>query len=113
MNVPSIEESEAGWHKWYKIPYWPENPLLRKWSRKIFWMMGVIVAPEFGVAMAITDFLQARESLAEMDAPDLVNLDAVALEEVLSQGVDEDRKMPGKQKMTKSHAFFQIWADLG
>ncbi|PYI01451.1 hypothetical protein BO78DRAFT_378968 [Aspergillus sclerotiicarbonarius CBS 121057] len=61
-NVPSIEESEAGWHSlWGWIPYWPTAPLRRLWGRRIGWMALIVIAPEIGVTMAYVEFMSARE----------------------------------------------------
>ncbi|KUJ20689.1 uncharacterized protein LY89DRAFT_730707 [Mollisia scopiformis] len=97
LNVPSIEESEAGWYDWHGIPYWPELPLLEKWIRKILWMGAIVLAPEVGVAMAMRDFLSARESFAK-----------AAVQNADETGEDE------RAKMTKSHAFLaNMGADAG
>lgn len=69
-------------------------------------MMGIIVAPEFGVAMAMADFLSAQESLAATSTHNVVDLDAVALEEGSAKGANGDRERPREEKMTRSHAFF-------
>jgi hypothetical protein len=79
FNVPSIDESEAGWLRWpcrklglgpkegeasqprWSIPYLPSKPLRRKWSKKVGWLIGIVLAPELGVAMAMDQFLRASE----------------------------------------------------
>lgn len=61
LNIPSAEESEAGWHKWHGIPYWPERLLRRKWRRKAWWMVVIALAPEVGVAAAVEQYINARE----------------------------------------------------
>jgi hypothetical protein len=66
LNIPSLEERRAKWLKWHGVPYWPERPLLRKWLRKIKWMGIAVIAPEFGVAMAVNQYLEARKSVRAM-----------------------------------------------
>jgi len=80
FNVPSIEESEAGWLSWpsykpglgnseerearpprWSIPYWPSKLLWRKWAKKVGWLIAIVIAPELGVAMGMDQFLRARE----------------------------------------------------
>ncbi|KAF4503072.1 hypothetical protein FAGAP_626 [Fusarium agapanthi] len=61
-------ESIAGWHKiklcsGIEIPYWPEHPLLWKWTRKLIWMALTAVAPEYGVAMALAQHLEAKNDM--------------------------------------------------
>jgi hypothetical protein len=46
------------------ISFWPKAPLRRKWRRKILWMTFIAVAPEFGVAMAAMQYMEARRQLA-------------------------------------------------
>lgn len=101
MNVPSIEESEAGWLECHGIPYWPQKPLLRKWTRKVLWMGAIILAPEVGVAMATRDFLEARKALAEAD-----HINNVGIEAGNMKLVDNAlRKENSKAVLSKTHAF--------
>ena len=61
LNIPTVEESEAGWLMlggW--LPY-PSSLLLKCWLRKVKWMSIIALAPEIGVAMAARQFLKARE----------------------------------------------------
>ena len=61
LNIPSVEESEAGWLMlggW--LPY-PSSLLVKCWLRKVKWMSVIAVAPEMGVAMAADQFSKARE----------------------------------------------------
>ncbi|RDW68775.1 uncharacterized protein DSM5745_08535 [Aspergillus mulundensis] len=63
LNLPSVEESEAGWHTtlagW--LPYWPTKPARRLIFRKVKWMLAIALAPEVGVALAAREFLRARK----------------------------------------------------
>jgi hypothetical protein len=63
LNIPSREESEAGWHKFKGVPYWPEGSLWSKWLRKAKWMGIMAIAPELGVAIAVRQYLEARKGL--------------------------------------------------
>lgn len=101
MNVPSTEESEAGWLKWHGVPYWPEPPLLNKWTRKVFWMMAIVIAPEIGVAYATKDYLDATISIARASTSDLPpgEIEGKKNVGIVDQSV-------GRDKLTKSHAFF-------
>src|SRR5436305_9701213 len=67
LNISSFEENRAGWHKWYGIPYWPEWPLLRKQLRKRKWMAIILIAPEFGIALASKQYFKARKKLQKID----------------------------------------------
>ncbi|RYP12482.1 hypothetical protein DL765_007281 [Monosporascus sp. GIB2] len=68
LNLPTLEESRAGWHKVnifrkdWDIPLFPERPLLRKWGRKLIWMGVISIAPELGVALAVKQWESARKS---------------------------------------------------
>ncbi|KAF7525201.1 hypothetical protein G7054_g11167 [Neopestalotiopsis clavispora] len=66
LNVPTVEESEAGWHKIWCIPVFPEQPLLRKWGRKLFFMALIAIAPEIVVALAARQHLEARDDLRDV-----------------------------------------------
>lgn len=69
MNVPSLEERQAGWRKikikTMHVPYWPENALWRKLIRKAKWVLIIIVAPEVGVGLAASQRAEAESQLAE------------------------------------------------
>ncbi|KAI6385404.1 hypothetical protein MCOR24_011472 [Pyricularia oryzae] len=72
LNIAAADELEAGWHKVFGIPYWPERPKLRCLLRKFKWMVVIILAPEIGVGMAATQYFEARQDVAEAtdEAPD-------------------------------------------
>ncbi|KAL8381203.1 hypothetical protein RB595_005470 [Gaeumannomyces hyphopodioides] len=73
LNIPHEDELEAGWHKlWGAVPYWPERPALRRLLRRVKWMAIIIIAPEYGVAVAALELQRAREDLAKAvkEAPD-------------------------------------------
>jgi len=79
LNVPTPEESRGGWHSFrlfgserWQVPCFPKAPLRRKWARKIKWMAIICVAPEVGVALAVQQWLVAREWLKrhDMKAPE-------------------------------------------
>ncbi|RAK96823.1 uncharacterized protein BO80DRAFT_416126 [Aspergillus ibericus CBS 121593] len=62
MNVPTIEESDAGWlHLWGCLPYWPTAPLRQLWARRVRWMVVIAIAPEIGVTMAYVEYASARD----------------------------------------------------
>ncbi|KAK3386829.1 hypothetical protein B0H63DRAFT_468447 [Podospora didyma] len=75
LNVPTPEESRGGWKKFrlwkWQVPYWPKPPLRAKWRRKISWMVLISIAPEFGVGVAAHEWLEARETLREVNRDDL------------------------------------------
>lgn len=60
LNLPSQEENEAGWHRIVGVPVWPEWPLLRKNLRQLKWMAFILVAPEYGVAIAFHQYQIAK-----------------------------------------------------
>lgn len=70
LNIPTREESQAGWYhpSWKPIPilYWPERPLMRKWARKAMWMVIIAVAPEVGAALAMQQNLEAKDALKRL-----------------------------------------------
>jgi hypothetical protein len=63
FNIPSFEEKGAGWYtlelKGWSIYYWPKWLLVRRYLRKLGWMLGIAFAPELGVALAVTEYFQA------------------------------------------------------
>ncbi|KAL5593844.1 hypothetical protein FOBRF1_012946 [Fusarium oxysporum] len=71
LNIPTHEEIQGEWHTMQicrcipDIPIWPKAPLRRKWSRKIIWMTVIALAPEFGVALAAKQYMDARRELKE------------------------------------------------
>ncbi|KAH9436465.1 hypothetical protein MCOR02_000139 [Pyricularia oryzae] len=75
LNIAAADELEAGWHKVFGIPYWPERPKLRCLLRKFKWMVVIILAPEIGVGMAATQYFEARQDVAEAadEAPDFAS----------------------------------------
>ncbi|KAL4883891.1 hypothetical protein BJY04DRAFT_226222 [Aspergillus karnatakaensis] len=60
LHVPSIQESEAGWNAWKRLPY-PSHPLQAVFWRRIKWVVVIALAPEVGVGMAMNQYVQARE----------------------------------------------------
>jgi hypothetical protein len=64
FNVSSDEERDAGWHKflWETVPYWPQRLLWRRWFKRVGFIIMIILAPEIGVAIAMDQYLFARES---------------------------------------------------
>lgn len=62
LNISRFEENQAGWYrtKLFGIPYWPEEPLLRKTLRKFRWMFFILMAPELGVPIALDKYLKAE-----------------------------------------------------
>jgi hypothetical protein len=70
FNVPSIHKSEARWHMW-GIVCWPGKRLLLVWMYKVGWMIGIALAPELGVAIAMYQYLGAREWSNMLSSVDL------------------------------------------
>lgn len=68
------------------IPYWPERPLIRKIFRKIKCMIIILIAPEFGVGMAVDEFLAARQEVRRA----------------------KDRFPEEEQALTLTHGFYSI-----
>ncbi|KAM0242952.1 hypothetical protein ACHAP5_007062 [Fusarium lateritium] len=60
-------------------------PLRKKWRRKVLWMCGIALAPEFGVALAVQQYVNARKDL-----------------EIANKG----RSKGLKQEYTMTHAFY-------
>lgn len=62
LNISRFEENQAGWYrtKLFGIPYWPEEPLLRKTLRKFKWMFFILMAPELGVPIALDEIFEGR-----------------------------------------------------
>lgn len=79
LNLPSQEENEAGWHRIFNVPVWPEWPLLRKNLRQLKWMALIILAPELGVSVAYSQYNFAKA---------------------------EAERCSGDQKMSLAHGFF-------
>ncbi|CZR37733.1 uncharacterized protein FPRO_07076 [Fusarium proliferatum ET1] len=71
LNIPTHEEIQGEWHtvqicrRLPDISIWPKAPLRRKWRRKILWMTFIALAPEFGVALATRQYMDARRELKE------------------------------------------------
>lgn len=71
LNLPSHEESLGEWHKIktsqrprsLEVPYFPKRLLFVKWRRKLLWMGFIAIAPEFGVAIALSQYLEAKDDL--------------------------------------------------
>ncbi|KAF5530282.1 hypothetical protein FNAPI_13610 [Fusarium napiforme] len=91
LNIPTHEEIQGEWHTIQlcrgvpDISFWPKAPLRRKWARKIVAMIGIALAPEFGVALAAKQYMEARRELKEF-TKDLSHDDA--------------------QRYTMTHAFY-------
>ena len=81
LNLPSLEENEAGWHRVLGVPLWPEWPMLRKNLRQVKWMAVILIVPELGVSLAYKEYKMARS--------------------------DAKRSFRG-QKMTLAHGFFAL-----
>ncbi|KAL2817296.1 hypothetical protein BDW59DRAFT_133976 [Aspergillus cavernicola] len=70
LNIPSQQESEAGWHTiggW--LPYWPTRLCWKVFLRKAMWMCIIATAPEFGIAMAVNEFYQSWKLKNRVDSP--------------------------------------------
>lgn len=71
LNIPTHEEIQGEWHTIQlcrglpDVSFWPKAPLRRKWRRKILWMAFIALAPEFGVALATKQYIEARRELKE------------------------------------------------
>nr|RBQ95671.1 hypothetical protein FVER53263_21031 [Fusarium verticillioides] len=71
LNIPTHEEIQGEWHTIQlckglpDVSIWPKAPLRRKWRRKIIWMTFIALAPEFGVALAAKQYMEARQELKE------------------------------------------------
>ena len=61
LNIPSLDESRAGWYLLRSVPFCPKPLLLRKWLRKLVWMGVIVIAPEAGVARAVREYNQAQD----------------------------------------------------
>ena len=59
LNLPTAEEARGEWHTLRGLPVFPKRPLLRKWSRKLLWMVIISDAPELGIALAAKQFVAA------------------------------------------------------
>ncbi|PVH85313.1 hypothetical protein DL98DRAFT_651161 [Cadophora sp. DSE1049] len=70
LNISRFEENRAGWRrtKRWGIPYWPEWLMIWKWLRKIKWMGVILLAPEIGVAVACSQYVEAREEVRKAEA---------------------------------------------
>jgi hypothetical protein len=84
-NVPSIHESEARWHWWG-----PGARLLSIWMYKVGWMIGIAVAPEIGVALAMHQYLNARAGLKllRVDMPRETGSQHVELRKTESKNIE-------------------------
>jgi len=100
-NVPSNKESEAKWHSWRGVPYWPSTLLWRIWARKVCCMMLIIIAPEIGVATAMEQYLHARDWQAE-NHKRAVTLALKVVGKELEAVPDQEERC----KITLTHAFF-------
>jgi len=72
LNLPTPEESRGRCYTFrlwiWKVPYWPDPLLRRKWLRKLIWMATIIIAPEYGVLIAADHRLSARSTLRNLRA---------------------------------------------
>lgn len=66
LNVPSFDESTAGWYQLLDIPLLPKGPVWRKWARKLAWMGVIVIAPEVGVALAVKEHSEAKDLCSRM-----------------------------------------------
>ncbi|KAF5618415.1 hypothetical protein F25303_13030 [Fusarium sp. NRRL 25303] len=87
LNIPTHEEIQGEWHTLQicsclcDISFWPKAPLRRKWRRKIIWMTVIALVPEFGVALAARQYMEARRELKEFTkalSPDVAQRYAMA-----------------------------------
>ncbi|KAL3465910.1 hypothetical protein BJX64DRAFT_252147 [Aspergillus heterothallicus] len=70
FNLPSHEESEAGWHTfWGWLPYWPTRLRWKVILRQASWMCIIAIAPELGISMAADEFWQAWKLRRKVDSP--------------------------------------------
>ncbi|CAM1502652.1 Fc.00g074280.m01.CDS01 [Cosmosporella sp. VM-42] len=107
LNISSRDEVEAGWHKWHVIPYWPERPLIRKYARKILWVFTILIAPEIGVGLAITQYAAACESLLKVGVKPLLPIrDATAVQVGDDTLKHETIREEVREKITLAHAFY-------
>jgi hypothetical protein len=107
FNVPSRKESEAGWFTW---TWWS------RWLKKIGWMMLIVLAPEIGVALAMDQYLLAREQCHDEEIRRQRSQKKRKVDE--SKGVEDGEKdastattevnvgKGGKQEITNAHIFF-------
>jgi hypothetical protein len=134
FNIPSIYDSEAKWHNW-GILYWPGKRLRLRWMYQVGWMIGIALAPEIGVAIAMSQYLEARQGLKtlkrdwsmEIEQPDVeseakeVDLEGieskvVESKEAGSKNAESEYDLPnhdlvevlgvGRDEITKAHIFF-------
>ncbi|KAK3997189.1 hypothetical protein QBC44DRAFT_280780 [Cladorrhinum sp. PSN332] len=69
LNVPAPKEMEEHWWSWSEstVPVWGGSisyPILRStWSRKLKWMAIICLAPEVGVALAVSQWQKAQKAL--------------------------------------------------
>jgi hypothetical protein len=117
FNVPSIHESEARWHSW-GIVFWPGARLWSKWAHNVRWMVGIILAPELGIAIAMHQNLQARKGLKllRMDKPretgpqdfESKNDKSKKIGSTDVESTNDQVKVlgVGRDELTKAYAFF-------
>ncbi|CAK7235773.1 hypothetical protein SBRCBS47491_009409 [Sporothrix bragantina] len=66
LNLPTHQESAAGWHTlWNWVPVWPRRAKRRMWARKLGWMAMIAIAPEYVVGVAVGQYLTARDTVRE------------------------------------------------
>ncbi|KAF5637761.1 hypothetical protein F52700_4463 [Fusarium sp. NRRL 52700] len=108
LNIPTHEEIQGDWHTVQicscvpDISIWPKAPLRRKWGRKILWMTFIALAPEFGVALAAKQYMEARQDLKEFRQ----RLSSEELVTVENDGKRRESNDISAQKCTMAHAFY-------
>jgi hypothetical protein len=110
FNVASREESEAEWFKWHGL-YLPETLLWRKWAKRAAWMLLIVLAPEIGVAVAMDQYLLARECRHFLLEEEISRVKESKMVEDGTKDVEmatmEVKVDEGKWKnVTNTHAFF-------
>jgi hypothetical protein len=110
FNVPSKNDSEAGWLWWGPLRL-PQKRLLLRWIYKITWMVGIFIAPEIGVTIAMDQYLRAEEGVRYLKEKE----EKSKAEEKNSKNIIEDKDAEWKvkelqgvkgDKATKTHTFF-------
>jgi len=110
FNVPSKNDSEAGWHWWGPLRL-PQKRLLFRWIYKITWMVGIFIAPEIGVTIAMDQYLCAKEGVRYLKETE----EKSKIEEKNSKNIilDKDAEWKVKElqgikgdKATTTHTFF-------
>lgn len=104
FNLSPRDEVNAEWHKWHSIPYWPERLWFKKMFKKMFMVLVVIIAPEIGVGMAISQFAAACESFIRAGGEPLIAMrDENVLDPMLKS---DDVPQNIRNEITLAHAFY-------